>query len=176
MAENKIIRCTLEDHAQPILEILNEAILNSTALYDYKARPFESMLHWFRVKTENNLPVIGIENENGDLLGFGSYGSFRGWPAYKYTVEHSVYVHKDFRCQGLGSTLLKELIAEAEKNGMHSIIGGIDAENAGSIALHKKLGFEYVGTLNQVGFKFGRWLNLAFFQLLLETPSNPCDG
>jgi phosphinothricin acetyltransferase len=91
-------------------------------------------------------------------------------------VEHSVYVHKDHRGRGLGRVVMQELIAAARKNDVHAMIGGIDATNAGSIALHARLGFRHVGTLPQVGFKFGRWLDLAFYQLLLETPAHPVDG
>ncbi|MGI9133356.1 MAG: GNAT family N-acetyltransferase, partial [Rhodoferax sp.] len=107
---------------------------------------------------------------------FGSYGTFRAWPAYKYTVEHSVYVHQDHRGQGLGLQLMRALIDVARQRDVHAMVGGIDASNASSIGLHQRLGFRHVGTLPQVGFKFGRWLDLAFYQLLLETPHSPVDG
>lgn len=176
MNEPTIVRCTFERHADAILDIFNDAIVNSTALYDYKPRPPESMVAWFDAKRAGGFPVIGIEDENGTLLGFGSYGTFRGWPAYKYTVEHSVYVHKDHRGYGLGRLIMQALIAAARQNDVHAMMGGIDATNAGSIALHEQLGFRHVGTLPEVGFKFGRWLDLAFYQLLLETPAHPVDG
>ena len=176
MTSQTIVYCTHERHASAILDIFNEAILNSTALYDYKPRPPESMSTWFEAKTKGNFPVIGIEDEDGTLLAFGSYGTFRAWPAYKYSVEHSVYVQKDHRGRGLGLQIMQVLIAEARKNGVHAMMGGIDATNAGSIALHERLGFKHVGTLPEVGFKFGRWLDLAFYQLLLDTPVNPVDG
>lgn len=170
-----IVDCTFERHAPSILEILNEAIANSTALYDYKLRSLENMVTWFQTKKAGGFPVIGIEDNTGTLLAMGSYGAFRAFPAYKYTVEHSVYVHKDYRGQGLGRVIMERLIATARKNDLHAIVGGIDATNGGSIALHERLGFKRVGTLPQVGFKFGRWLDLAFYQLLLETPAHPAD-
>ncbi|MBU5636410.1 GNAT family N-acetyltransferase [Geomonas sp. Red69] len=176
MSEVSIVRCDFERHADAILEIFNEAILNSTALYDYKPRTRQFMAEWFEAKRAGGFPVIGIEDSSGVLLGFGSYGIFRGFPAFKYTVEHSVYVHKDHRGHGLGRTVMQELIAAARDNDVHAMIGGIDATNAGSIALHEQLGFRHVGTLPQVGFKFGRWLDLAFYQLLLDTPNHPVDG
>lgn len=176
MSEHTIVPCSFERHADAILEIFNEAIVNSTALYDYKPRSPQSMVSWFEAKRNGGFPVIGVEDENGGLLAFGSYGTFRGWPAYKYTVEHSVYVHKDHRGQGLGRTVMHALIEAARQNDVHAMIGGIDAANAGSIALHERLGFRHVGTLPQVGFKFGRWLDLAFYQLLLDTPAHPIDG
>ncbi|WP_224962175.1 GNAT family N-acetyltransferase [Geomonas subterranea] len=176
MSEHTIVRCSFERHADAILEIFNEAILHSTALYDYNARTRQSMVDWFEAKRTGGFPVIGIEDGDGVLLAFGSYGTFRVFPAFKYTVEHSVYVHKDHRGRGLGRTVIKELIAAARENDVHAMIGGIDATNAKSIALHEQLGFKHVGTLPQVGFKFGRWLDLTFYQLLLETPAHPSDG
>ena len=176
MSEHSIVQCSFERHADAILEIFNEAIVNSTALYDYKPRTSQNMVAWFEAKRNGGFPVIGIEDADGVLLAFGSYGTFRAWPAYKYTVEHSVYVHKDHRGRGLGISVMQALIAAARQNDVHAIIGGIDATNAGSIALHERLGFRHVGTLPQVGFKFGRWLDLAFYQLLLDTPRQPVDG
>jgi phosphinothricin acetyltransferase len=176
MSDYTIVHCTFERHADAILEIFNEAIVNSTALYDYKPRTSQNMVGWFEAKRVGGFPVIGIEDPDGVLLGFGSYGSFRAWPAYKYTVEHSVYIHEDHRGKGLGRVVMQELIAAARQNDMHAMMGGIDATNSGSIALHERLGFRHVGTLPQVGFKFGRWLDLAFYQLLLDTPAQPVDG
>jgi phosphinothricin acetyltransferase len=176
MSEPTIVHCSFERHADAILDIFNEAIANSTALYDYKPRTPQSMVAWFEAKRSGNFPVIGLEDDDGALVAFGSYGTFRAWPAYKYTVEHSVYVHKDHRGRGLGRTVMRELIAAAKRNGLHAMVGGIDASNKGSIALHEGLGFKHVGTLPQVGFKFGRWLDLAFYQLLLDTPVHPVDG
>jgi phosphinothricin acetyltransferase len=109
----RIVQCEQERHGEQILAILNDAILNSTALYDYKPRTPEMMAEWFNAKAKGNFPVVGIENESSDLMGFGSYGTFRAWPAYKYSVEHSVYVDARFRGQGLGKRLLQELIATA---------------------------------------------------------------
>ena len=98
------------------------------------------------------------------------------WPAYKYTVEHSIYVHHAHRGQGLGVLLLQELIKQAERQGIHVLVGGIDASNQASIAMHVKAGFIYAGTITQAGFKFGRWLDLAFYQLILPAPTEPVDG
>jgi phosphinothricin acetyltransferase len=134
------------------------------------------MVGWFEAKVAGNFPVIGIEDARGQLLGFASFGAFRPHPAYKYSVEHSVYVHHEHRGQGLGRMLLNRIIEEAEAFGAHSVIGAIDAENEASLRLHESLGFARVGTLPQVGFKFGRWLDLALMQKVVSGPVNPVDG
>jgi phosphinothricin acetyltransferase len=172
----RLVDCSHERHAAAILAILNEAIVNSTALYDYKPRTMESMSTWFAAKRAGNFPVIGLEDAAGELLGFASYGSFRAFPAYKYTVEHSVYVHHAQRGRGLGRQLLQALIERARAQGLHVLVGGIDAANSASIALHTQLGFAPCGVVRQAGFKFGRWLDLAFYQLILDTPAQPVDG
>lgn len=170
------VDCTYEQHATAILEIFNEAILHTTALYDYHPRSSASMVTWFQTKAAGNFPVIGAIADSEQLLGFASYGTFRAWPAYKYSVEHSVYVHRDHRGQGIGRALMLRLIAAAQEQQYHVMVGGIDVSNAGSIALHETLGFTHAGTIRQAGFKFGRWLDLAFYQLILETPAQPVDG
>jgi phosphinothricin acetyltransferase len=172
----KIIECDAARHSEPILQIFNEAIANSTALYDYRPRSAESMVGWFDAKQRGRYPVIGVEDEQGQLLGFASYGPFRAWPAYKYTVEHSVYVQAGARGQGVGRMLLGALILAAEKQDYHVMVGGIDAANDISIKLHQSLGFTACGIVKHAGFKFGRWLDLAFYQLILRTPAAPVDG
>ena len=172
----RLIDCTHDEHAAAILDIFNDAIVNSTALYDYQPRTAQHMVGWFEAKRSGRYPVIGAVDEAGTLLGLASYGSFRAWPAYKYSVEHSVYVHKDHRGQGIGITLMHEAIARARQQQYHVMVGGIDADNRGSIAMHEKLGFAHAGTIRQAGFKFGRWLDLAFYQLVLPTPDEPVDG
>jgi len=171
----KVIQCEQNRHAEAILAIFNDAIANSTALYDYKPRTLEMMAAWFDAKLKGRFPVIGIEDDSGELMGFGSYGTFRAWPAYKYSVEHSVYVDARFRGRGVGKRVLQEVIAAAQGQGYHMLVGGIDATNAVSIRLHESLGFTYCGTIREAGFKFGRWLDLSFYQLILSTPSDPTD-
>lgn len=168
----KIISCSLE-YASQILDIFNDAILNSTALYDYKPWTMETMKVWFATKEQHNFPVVGIVDNENRLLGFASYGQFRLRPAYKYTIENSVYVHRDHRGKGLGKILLQEIISHAIAQEYHVIVGVIDATNEVSIALHRQLGFEDVGTFKQVGFKFDKWLDARFMQLILPTPQQP---
>ena len=172
----KLIDCEPLRHSGAILAIFNDAIANSTALYDYKPRTAESMVGWFEAKTRGRYPVIGIEDDAGTLMGFGSFGPFRAWPAYKYTVEHSIYIDSRFRGQGHGRVLLEAIVAAAVTQDYHVLVGGIDAANAVSIRLHERLGFTHCGTVQQAGFKFGRWLDLAFYQKILATPAAPVDG
>jgi phosphinothricin acetyltransferase len=162
--------------APEILAILNDAIEHSTALYDYQPRPLSAMAGWFDVKERGAYPVIGAIDDSGRLLGFASYGQFRAWPAYKYSVEHSLYVAAGHRGQGIGTALLTAILERARTQQYHNVIGGIDADNAASIALHERFGFERCGLIRHAGYKFGRWLDLAFYQKLLETPTEPRDG
>ncbi len=169
-----VIDCD-NSHSDAILAILNDAIVNSTALYDYRPRTPEMMSAWFDAKRRGDFPVIGVISDDGELMGFASYGTFRAWPAYKYTVEHSLYVAQPYRGRGLGKLLLQQTIERAEAQGYHVLVAGIDSTNAVSIALHERFGFERVGTMPQVGYKFGRWLDLCFYQLILKTPAAPVE-
>jgi phosphinothricin acetyltransferase len=172
----KLILCEPRRHSDCILGIFNEAIANTTALYDYQLRTAADMADWFAAKAAKDYPVIGAENDRGELLGFASYGRFRDRPAYKYSVEHSVYVDTRFRGQGVGRRLLEAVIESAQRQDYHVMVGGIDAANAASIRLHERTGFTHCGTVQQAGFKFGRWLDLALYQRILATPAMPVDG
>ncbi|MBS0347434.1 MAG: N-acetyltransferase [Proteobacteria bacterium] len=172
----KFVTCTLAEHGEAILAIFNEAIATSTALYDYQPRTRDSMTAWFAAKAAGNYPVIGAVDEAGALRGFASYGPFRAFPAYKYTVEHSVYVHREQRGKGIGRALLERLVEAATAQDYHLLVGVIDMANTGSIALHEQLGFVHGGTLKEVGFKFGGWLDVGFYQRTLKTPQHPVDG
>ncbi|WP_018122515.1 GNAT family N-acetyltransferase [Wohlfahrtiimonas chitiniclastica] len=168
-----LIDCTEREHSAAILEIFNEAILTSTALYEYQARTMQDMQTWFKQKSVLNAPIIGAVNDAGQLLGFATWGRFRAYPAYQYTMEHSIYIHRSARGQGLSKRLMRALIEAAKAAEIHVLMGCIDADNAASIGLHRSLGFQSVGLLPQVGFKFGRWLDLALYQLILSTPLEP---
>lgn len=168
-----LIKCSNKRNGSEITEIFNDAILNTTALYEYKPRTREFISSWFAVKRANNYPVIGIIDELENLMGFATFASFRPFPANKYSVEHSVYVHPSHRGKGLGRVLLSEIVNAACKLDYHTVIGGIDATNDASISLHKSIGFSHSGTILQAGYKFGRWLDLAFYQKILSTPSSP---
>jgi len=154
-----------EDMAE-VLEIVNYEILNTTAIWDYDTRTLEQQIEILKEKEAKDFPFIVAEKE-GKVVGFGTYGTFRHKIGYRFTVEHSVYVHKDYFGHKIGSLLLNELIAIAKHQKLHTMIGVIDSENKGSIAFHQKLGFENVGHIKQTGYKFDRWLDSIFMQILL---------
>ncbi len=170
-----LIKCSDERNGSEITDIFNDAILNTTSLYEYEPRARKFISSWFAIKKENNYPVIGIIDELDNLMGFATFGSFRPFPANKYTVEHSVYVQHSHRGKGLGRILLCEIVKAAYEHDYHTVIGGIDADNEASISLHKSMGFSHSGTIQQAGYKFGRWLDLAFYQKILSTPSSPSE-
>lgn len=162
-----MIRHAKQSDLPNILEIYNDAILNTTAVYTYKPQTLESREIWFKNKIKHKEPVL-VFDENGEAIGFATYGSFRDWPAYQYSIEHSIYVNKHHRGKGIASKLLAEIIQTARNNGYKTLVAGIDATNDYSIYLHKKFKFKHSGTIQNVGYKFDTWLDLAFYQLDLN--------
>lgn len=161
------IRPYKTEDTQAILAIINHAILHSTALYDYAIRSYEQQKNILEDKINKNFPVIVAELD-GNVVGFGMYSEFRFREAYKFTVEHSVYVNENFHGKGIGKLLLQELITLARKQNLHTMIAVIDSENQGSVEFHEKFGFKTVGIIKESGYKFDRWLHSVFMQLILE--------
>jgi phosphinothricin acetyltransferase len=161
-----LLRPARFDDLEAILGIYNEAIETTTAIYEYACFDNTYMQHWWQQKTDNAQPVI-VAEVDGMVVGFATYGVFRARAAYRTTMEHSVYVLGAFRGRGLGKSLLEDIIGRAKSAGVHVLIGGIDAENELSIQLHEKLGFRRAGRLHEVAFKFNRWLDLVFVELIL---------
>jgi len=170
-----MIRCATDSDLPAILEIYNDAIINTTAIYDYKPHTLEDRTAWYEKKMDAGYPVLVFE-ENGFVVGFATFGPFRAYPAYKYTIEHSVYVHKHHRGKRIGTVLLQELIRIANQQGYATMVAGIDSSNEGSRLLHAKLGFNHCGTVQKAGYKFGKWLDLSFYQYALEGPATPTEG
>ncbi|NRA12899.1 MAG: N-acetyltransferase family protein [Crocinitomicaceae bacterium] len=154
-----------------ILEIFNYEIKNSTVVYHYDERSYEEQLQWLADKNQAGMPVLIAEQDN-KILGFGTYGIFRPWEGFKFSVEHSVYVDKNSRGGGIGKSILSKLIQIAKNNKLRIMIAGIDASNEKSIQFHEQFGFYEVGTFREVGFKFDRWLDVTFMQLNLTESSN----
>jgi L-amino acid N-acyltransferase YncA len=166
------IRKATEKDLGQILSIYNDVIVNTTAVYEYKPHTLQMRTEWFRTKQQQGFPVF-VAEEDGVIHGLSSIGPFRAWAAYKYSVENSIYVASQSRAKGIGKLLMPPLIDAATELNMHTIIAAIDASNETSIRLHKYFGFEEVAHFRQVGYKFGRWLDLKFLQLILKTPEQP---
>nr|WP_315175846.1 GNAT family N-acetyltransferase [uncultured Flavobacterium sp.] len=161
------IRPYQTEDTQAILDIINYNILHSTALYDYNIRTYEQQKAILEDKIAKNFPVI-VAEADGQVVGFGMYSEFRFREAYKFTVEHSVYVDNAYHGKGIGNVLLAELITLAKAQNLHTMIAVIDAENQGSVSFHEKFGFKTVGIIKESGYKFDRWLHSVFMQLILE--------
>ncbi len=149
-----------------ILAIINHEITHSTAVYDYSERTLKVQQEWFEKKKNEGMPVI-VAERGGEVLGYGTYGIFRPWDAYRFSVEHSIYISKEFQGRGIGKLIMKELIRLAKEQGYHTMVAGLDADNKSSYGFHKRFGFVEVGTFKEVGYKFDQWLDLILMQLML---------
>ncbi|HZO87369.1 MAG TPA: GNAT family N-acetyltransferase [Chthonomonadaceae bacterium] len=150
-----------------ILDIYNEAVLNTTASYDYEPHTPEQRTAWFEEHIQTNYPVFVAQDGTGRVVGWSALSPYRNRVGYRYTAETSVYVASDRRGQGIGKLLLPPLIEAARQTGLHALVAGIDAEGEASLRLHAAFGFEKVAHFKQVGYKFGRWLDVIFMELLL---------
>ena len=160
------VRAAERSDLAQILAIYNEVIRHSTAVYSEVEFTPARGEHWLAAKADQGFPFL-VALEEAEVVGFGTFGEFRAWPCYQYTVEHSLHVRAERRGQGIGRILLTELIERATAMHKHAMIAGIDADNAASIGLHQSLGFTLAGRFREVGFKFGRWLDLVFLERLL---------
>ncbi len=160
----------VEDAGEPdldqILAIYNEVIRNSTAVFSEVELTRAGGERWLAAKLDQGFPLVVARDADG-VSGFGTFGEFRAWAGYRNTVEHSVHVRVDRRGRGIGRRVLLELIERARAMQKHVMIAGIDADNAVSIGLHRRVGFETAGHLHEIGFKFGRWLDLVLLELVL---------
>lgn len=162
-----MIRDATEADLPAILEIYNDVIATSTAVYADDPVPLENRRAWLEARRSQGFPVLVADGGDG-VLGFASFGEFRHSPGYRYTVEHTVHVRRDQRGRGIGGRLIEALIPLAVAQGKHVMIAGVDAANDGSISFHERLGFVQVARFQEVGFKFGRWLDLVFLQRVLD--------
>ncbi len=155
-----------------ITEIYNDVILNTTAVYAYEPFTLENRQAWFEDKMNHGFPVFVADDNGADnagtVIGFSTYGSFRASPAYLHSVENTIHIHPNYRGQGIGKLLMPPIIEAAKEQNMHTMVAGIDASNVGSIRFHQGFGFGQVAHLKGVGFKFNRWLDLVFMQLMLD--------
>ena len=151
-----------------ILAIYNDAVLTTTATYDYEPRTLEQREGWFDDHARDGYAVFVAEGEGGRIVGWSALNPYHARPGYRFTSENSIYIAADMRGQGLGKLLLAPLIEAARRKGLHAIIAAIDATNEASLRLHARFGFVHVGHFKQVGYKFDRWLDVAYMERLLE--------
>ncbi|KQQ37876.1 MULTISPECIES: GNAT family N-acetyltransferase [unclassified Rhizobium] len=159
-----LIRDATEADLPAILEIYNDAVANTTAIWNETLVDLANRRDWFAARRARGFPVL-VADEDGVVKGYASYGDWRAFEGFRHTVEHSVYVHREARGEGIGRLLMRELITRAASNGIHVMIACVEAGNAASIRLHERLGFRLTGTFSEVGIKFGRWLDLACMEL-----------
>ena len=162
-----LLRLATEDDLAAINDIYNYYVSRSTCTYQLEPEPMEGRVAWFRAHSADAYPVIVTELD-GQVVGWGSLSKFHSRAGYAPTVEASVYIHHDHHRRGLGRMLLAELIERARVAGYHSVIGGASADQTASIALQEALGFRRIGELVEVGYKFGKWLDVVYLQLMLE--------
>jgi phosphinothricin acetyltransferase len=160
-----LIRPASIEDAAAINDIYNHYVLRSTATYQTEPGSLEERLAWFQSHGPSH-PILVAEQE-GDILGWGSLSPFRSRAAYGRTVEISVYIREDLLHKGLGALLLSDLIKRAATLKHHTIIAGISADQLPSVKLHEKFGFTEVARLKEVGYKFDRWLDVSYMQLML---------
>ena len=157
---------------ETITEIYNDAVANTTAIWNERLVDVDDRAAWLADRLRAGYPVL-VASDGHDVLGYAKFGDFRPHDGYRFTVEHSVYVRSDQRGRGIGKALMIELIGQARAIGKHTMVGAVASENTGSIALHERLGFVETGRMPQVGMKFGRWLDLTFLQLILDDRPTP---
>ncbi|SFD37010.1 phosphinothricin acetyltransferase [Pseudomonas citronellolis] len=153
-------------------DIYNDAVLNTTAIWNEVAIDLDNRRAWLELRAQQGFPVLVAEDAS-EVVGYASYGPWRAFDGFRETVEHSVYVRADQRGKGVGPQLMQALIDRARAQGLHVMVAAIESGNAASIRLHERLGFATTGQMPQVGQKFGRWLDLTFMQLILDARDTP---
>lgn len=170
------IRDARESDLEEIMTIYNDAVEHTTAIWNDIKVDLDNRRVWFADRSRAGYPVLVVVGDEGQVLGYASFGDWRAFDGYRHTVEHSVYVRAGVRGGGIGRALMEALIERARAIGKHVMVAGLEAGNIGSIRLHEKLGFEQVGLMKEVGTKFGTWLDLTFLQLKLDQRAGPDLG
>lgn len=162
------IRLATLNDLPSILDIYNDAVLHTAATAEYQLHTLDMRREWYDLHMSDNLPVFVAENDEGGVVGWSSLSRFHSRYGYRFTVEDSVYVAANSRGRGVGKALIPPLVDSARRLGLHVILASIDSDNQASIRLHQRYGFEVVGRLNEVIYKFDRWLSTVFMQLMLK--------
>lgn len=168
------IRLATPTDVPAINDIYNHYVLHSTATYQLEPTSVQERMTWFEQHNADH-PITVAESSTSTtppggkplILGWGSLAPYRPRKAYRFTVENSVYIHPDYHRQGIGRAIMVDLIARARASGFHAMIAAISADQLPSVKLHEALGFKPAGQLREVGWKFDRWLDVAYLQLML---------
>lgn len=158
------IRRAVRSDCPGILDIYNDAVLKTTATYDYEPRPLEHRLAWFDDHQRTGHAIFVAEAADARIVGWSALNRYHDRMGFRFTAENSVYVAEASRGRGLGARLLEPLIPAAAEIGIRAILAAIDAQNTASLRLHARFGFEQVGLFKRVGFKFDRWLDVAYLE------------
>ncbi|WLG40129.1 GNAT family N-acetyltransferase [Pseudomonas rhodesiae] len=167
-----MIRDATEKDLPAIRDIYNDAVRNTTAIWNEQPVDLANRLAWFNARQAQGYPIL-VAVENDEVTGYSSFGDWRPFEGFRYSVEHSVYVRNDQRGKGLGPRMMEVLIQRARSAGKYVMVAAIESGNQASIRLHERLGFVTTGQMPQVGIKFGRWLDLTFMQLALNPGAEP---
>jgi phosphinothricin acetyltransferase len=162
-----VILDAVEADFPKITEIYNDVIRTSTAIFSDAPVTLEDRVAWWKARVAQGHPVLVARDENG-IAGFATFGDFRAWPGYGFTVEGTIHIDASARRRGVGDSLLEVLIQRARAAGKHVMVAGVDSANVASLKFLESNGFERVGHLREVGHKFDRFLDLVFLQYTLE--------
>jgi phosphinothricin acetyltransferase len=167
-----LIRDAVLQDFEQITAIYNEVLTHSTAIYNDRPATVEERIAWWRSRIAQGFPVLAAA-DGARITGFATFGDFRAWPGYRFTVEGTVHIHSDWRGKGVGTDLLKAILAHARRLDKHVMIAGVDSENVASLRFLERFGFERAGQLREVGYKFDRFLDLVFLQYWITPPEKP---
>ncbi len=154
------------DMAQ-VLAIYNHEVRTSTSTYQYAERTLEEQVGQWELKRSDGHGFFVATTLDGRIAGYATYGLFRPREGWRFTCEHSVYLHADWRGRGVGKLLMAPVMAHARWRGFHVMVGVVDASNEASVRLHRSLGFDVAGIIKEGGYKFDRWLDVALLQARL---------
>lgn len=169
------IRPATDADLPQILDIHNDAIRRLDAIWSEAEETLADRKAWLDERKANGFAVL-VAEDDGTILGHGSYGTYRSRAGYRKTIEHSIYLRADAQGRGVGKALMQALIDDAKAKSFHLMVAVIDARNEGSVKFHARFGFEMAGMIPQSGFKHGRWLDQVNMYLLLNDDAAPPKG
>lgn len=162
-----LVRPAVRDDVPAILEIYNDAVLNTTASADYEPRSLESRYEWFDQHQRDGYAIFVAVNAAGEVVGWSALNQYKERFGYRYATENSIYIHPQWRGRGVGKLLMPPLVVAAQAKGLHAILAGISGDNEASLQLHAQFGFEKVAHFKETVYKFGQWIDVVYMEKLL---------